>query len=143
MRKTLLVSAAALAAVGVYLMQDRLQSLFTEDSELVTDTAIVEISVPVTLSNNAQIGKAAFDANCAACHGPNAVGQLGVAPPLVHKIYEPSHHGDEAFQVAVAMGVRQHHWPFGSMLPVEGVSRDDVEMIVAYIRELQRANGIN
>ncbi|WP_430540810.1 c-type cytochrome [Planktotalea arctica] len=24
--------------------------------------------------------------NCAACHGVNAVGQNGVAPPLVHKV---------------------------------------------------------
>jgi len=41
------------------------------------------------------------------------------------------------------MGVRGHHWPFGDMPPVEGVTRGDVTMIIAYIRELQRANGIN
>jgi hypothetical protein len=29
------------------------------------------------------------------------------------------------------------------MLPVEGLTRGDVKMITAYIRELQRANGIN
>ena len=58
-------------------------------------------------------------------------------------IYEPSHHGDEAFQRAAAVGVRGHHWPFGDMPPVEGVTRGDVTMIIAYIRELQRANGIN
>jgi len=80
---------------------------------------------------------------CAACHGANAAGQDGVAPPLVHVIYEPSHHGDEAFQRAAELGVRGHHWPFGNMPPVEGVTRADVTMITAYIRELQRANGIN
>ena len=73
----------------------------------------------------------------------NAVGQDGVAPPLVHKIYEPSHHGDESFQRAAAVGVRAHHWSFGDMPAVEGITRGDVTMIVAYIRELQRANGIN
>ena len=104
--------------------------------------AIVEIVMPETLSSNAQIGRTAFDAACASCHGVNAVGQKDVAPPLVHVIYEPSHHGDEAFQRAVANGVRAHHWPFGNMPPIEGLTRGDVQMIVAYVREMQRANGI-
>lgn len=104
---------------------------------------IVAVVVPDTLSSDAQIGKMAFEEACASCHGVNAAGQIEVAPPLVHVIYEPSHHGDEAFQLAVANGVRGHHWSFGNMPPVEGLTRGDVQMIVAYIRELQRANGIN
>ena len=99
--------------------------------------------IPETLSRNAQIGKLGFEAKCAICHSVNAAGQDGVAPPLVHIIYEPSHHGDESFQRAIAMGVRGHYWPFGNMPPVEGVTRADVTMITAYIRELQLANGIN
>ncbi|MGH1575737.1 c-type cytochrome [Planktotalea sp.] len=107
-----------------------------------TGAALVEVKLPGTLSQNAEIGKAAFEAKCSACHGANAAGQDGVAPPLVHKIYEPGHHGDESFQRAAANGVRAHHWRFGDMQPVEGVTRGDVTMIIAYIRELQRANGI-
>ncbi|MFZ8875205.1 MAG: cytochrome c, partial [Paracoccaceae bacterium] len=61
---------------------------------------------------------------------------------LVHKIYEPSHHGDQSFQMAVAMGVRSHHWKFGNMPAIEGLSREDVFQITQYVRELQRANGI-
>lgn len=106
-------------------------------------SALVEITLPVSLSANAQIGKTAFEAKCSACHGANAVGQADVAPPLIHKIYEPSHHGDEAFQRAVSLGVRQHHWSFGNMPPVEGLTRADVAMIIDYVRELQQANGIN
>jgi mono/diheme cytochrome c family protein len=105
--------------------------------------AIVDVMVPETLSQNAQIGQKAFEGNCAACHGINAVGQDGVAPPLVHKIYEPSHHGDESFQRAAAQGVQAHHWRFGNMPAVEGITRGEVTLIIAYIRELQRANGIN
>ena len=90
-----------------------------------------------------RLGKVAFEAKCAVCHGANAVGQDGVAPPLVHKIYEPSHHGDGSFLVAVRNGVRAHHWRFGNMPPVEGLTEGDVKMIVAYVRELQRANGTN
>lgn len=108
-----------------------------------TGAAMVDVALPASFSDNALIGQRAFDANCAQCHGANAAGQDGVAPPLVHKIYEPSHHGDESFQRAVALGVRAHHWRFGDMAPVEGLNRADVAMIVAYVRELQRANGIN
>ena len=108
-----------------------------------TGPAMVNVLVPETLSTNAQFGKLAFEAKCAVCHGANAAGQDGVAPPLVHKIYEPSHHGDASFLLAARNGVRAHHWRFGSMPPVEGVSDDDIRMIVAYVRELQRANGIN
>ena len=105
--------------------------------------ALADVLVPETLSQNAQIGQLGYEAKCAACHGANAADQDGVAPPLVHTIYEPSHHGDEAFQRAAELGVRGHHWPFGNMSPIEGVARGDVTMIIAYIRELQRANGIN
>ena len=104
---------------------------------------IVEINLPAILSQVALRGKSGLEANCAACHGRNAVGQVGVAPPLVHLIYEPSHHGDESFQRAVAIGVRAHHWPFGNMPPIEGLDREAVADIITYVRELQRANGIN
>ena len=103
---------------------------------------IVKIGIPGQLSEIAMLGKQAFDINCASCHGENAVGQHGVAPPLVHKIYEPNHHGDESFQLAVAMGVRAHHWKFGNMPAIEGLTRADVKPIIAYVRELQRHNGI-
>lgn len=105
--------------------------------------AMIAVAQPDALSADAQIGKRAFESACASCHGANAAGQDGVAPPLIHKIYEPGHHGDESFQRAAAMGVRAHHWRFGDMPAVEGVTRGDVAMITAYIRELQRENGIN
>lgn len=69
--------------------------------------------------------------------------QISLAPRLVHKIYEPGHHGDESFQRAVAMGVGQHHWPFGDMPAVQGLDRDDVQATIAYVRALQVENGIN
>ena len=109
----------------------------------VAEGALANVLLPDTLSQNAQIGKLAFEVKCVSCHGTNAAGQAGVAPPLVHIIYEPNHHGDESFQRAAALGVRAHHWSFGNMPAVEGLTRTDVKMIVAYIRELQLANGIN
>jgi len=35
-----------------------------------------------------------------------------------------------------------HHWQFGHMPPVPGLSQKDVAKIIAFVRELQRANGI-
>ena len=103
---------------------------------------MVEITVP-DLSLNARKGKQAFEANCIACHGANAAGRDGSGPPLVHKTYEPGHHGDAAFILAARRGVQSHHWRFGNMPPVENVSDEALVQIVAYVRELQRANGIN
>lgn len=104
--------------------------------------ALVEINAP-ELSDRAKLGQLVFETSCAACHGKNAAGQDGVAPPLVHKIYEPSHHGDAAFLLAAKNGVRAHHWSFGNMPPVPNVPDDSIALIVDYVRELQRANGIN
>lgn len=56
-------------------------------------------------------------------------------------MYEPNHHGDAAFLLAARNGVRQHHWRFGDMAPVPGLSDDDIAAIVAYVREQQRING--
>lgn len=104
--------------------------------------AMANVMVP-DLSAQAREGEALFNRSCAACHGNDAAGQDGVAPPLVHKIYEPNHHGDAAFHLAAKNGVRAHHWQFGNMPPVEGVTDPELDQIVLYIRELQRANGIN
>lgn len=105
--------------------------------------ALVAITLPATLSAQADMGKRAFDATCLECHGENATGRAGFGPPLVHKIYEPSHHGDMAFFAAVQNGVRAHHWRFGDMPPQDGLTRSDVANLVTYVRELQRVNGIN
>ena len=105
--------------------------------------ALAAVKLPPSFEEQEQLGKRAYDVVCASCHGVNGQGQDGVAPPLVHKIYEPSHHGDMAFVLAAQNGVRAHHWKFGNMPAVEGVTNEDVLNIVAYIRALQRANGIN
>lgn len=143
--KSFIAIAAVLVAAGVgYNMWPVTSQTAVIDTATSMDNGILaNVLVPDTLSQNAQIGKRGFDAKCATCHRANAAGQDGVAPPLVHIIYEPSHHGDDSFRRATAMGARGHHWPFGDMPPVEGVTTADVTMIIAYIRELQRANGIN
>ncbi len=102
-----------------------------------------EAATPPASENMAQInrGKSLFARNCMRCHGPEAGGSR-IGPPLVHKIYEPSHHGDAAFFMAVTRGVKSHHWKFGDMAPVPGVAPEEVALIVKYVRSLQRKAGI-
>lgn len=106
-----------------------------------TGKTMVEV-VPIVVSEEIMAGKQTFDENCAACHGDNAAGREGIAPPLIHKIYKPSHHADIAFKLAAQVGVRSHHWSFGDMPPVPGVNEDDMVSVIAYLRKLQVANGI-
>ncbi len=100
----------------------------------------VDVRVP-QLSEVSLKGKQAFDANCAQCHGPNGSGTEN-GPPLIHQIYNPGHHADEAFLLAAKRGVRQHHWPYGDMPKQPQVTNADIAAIVKYVRELQVANGI-
>lgn len=91
--------------------------------------------------NQSDNGEQLFAENCAACHGSAADG-TNSGPPLVHKLYEPGHHPDFAFYRAASNGVIAHHWDFGDMPPVAGLSEDEVAQIIAYVRELQREGGI-
>lgn len=107
------------------------------------DPALNMVSVRVpALTPREEAGAATFDASCAACHGAAGAGQEGRGPPLIHPIYEPGHHPDGAFYAAAQLGVHAHHWPFGDMTAVEGITEAEIDGIVAYIRALQRENGI-
>ncbi|GHF49643.1 c-type cytochrome [Seohaeicola zhoushanensis] len=92
------------------------------------------------LSSEAQEGERYFNAVCATCHGQNGLG-TDQGPPLIHDIYNPGHHADQAFMIAAMNGVRQHHWPFGNM-PPQKVTSGEVARIITYVREIQEANGI-
>ena len=135
MRNALIIGLALIAGSVYWWWADR--KVTTVDVGL----PMVQVSVP-ELSEKAKTGEEAFNANCVACHGPNASGKEGLGPPLIHIIYETGHHGDQAFYLAAKNGVRAHHWSFGDMPPVAGITDSELEQIVYYVRELQRANGI-
>lgn len=94
------------------------------------------------LMPNPAAGKALLEKHCAACHGADLMG-TDKGPSLLHRVYEPSHHSDAAFQLAAKKGVRAHHWQFGDMAPVPQVTPDDVAHITAYVRAEQRKVGIH
>ncbi|MCY4466148.1 MAG: cytochrome c [Chloroflexi bacterium] len=127
-----MLAVVALAAVGAlaFVLHESARS---EGTVTVKTTA---------LSDLGKQGEALFRATCMECHGENGSGTMQ-GPPLVHIIYEPRHHSDKAFYLAVATGVRQHHWPYGDMPAQPQVSPDDVTKIIRFIRELQVANGIS
>jgi len=111
-----------------------------ESSSQGTDAEGVAVTVP-DLSETALRGAETFEANCTECHGATA-GGTSEGPPLVHIYYEPGHHADFSFHIAVQRGSPQHHWEFGDMDPVPGLSDEEVNEIICYVRELQYANGI-
>ena len=141
-RMVLWAGAAAAVAITGYLA---LAPSGSEDAGPATPLAggaLADVTVPDDLPEEALIGQRVFEAKCAECHGENAAGRGGVGPPLVHKIYEPSHHGDAAFLLAARNGVRAHHWTFGNMLSVEGITDAEIGYVTRYVRELQEASGI-
>jgi mono/diheme cytochrome c family protein len=85
-------------------------------------------------------GEELYAANCAECHGADLRG-TDKGPSHLSEAYVPSHHGDGAFRVAVLAGSPQHHWDFGPMEPVEGLSEAEVTAIIAFVREKQRTEG--
>jgi cytochrome c len=109
----------------------------TEAEATPDPTRLAGLEVPAEYRD----GETLFEANCAKCHGEMGLG-TEQGPPFLNHIYEPSHHGDLAFVNAAANGVRPHHWGFGPMPPIDGVSEDEVTEIVGYVRWLQRQVGI-
>ncbi len=93
------------------------------------------------LSPALQRGKLAYEKFCASCHGVKTAG-TEKGPTFLHRVYHPGHHGDGAFALAARRGARAHHWRFGDMKPVSGVSDQELKEIVGYVRALQKANGI-
>lgn len=81
-----------------------------------------------------------YEANCASCHGSD-LGGTQRGPSHLSIVYEPAHHGDDSFRSAIAQGAGQHHWNFGDMPPVRGLSDDQVDDIIAFVRAEQQRQG--
>jgi len=111
------------------------------ESSPATSPAIL-VSADIPVPSELTDGETKFNTFCSRCHGVQGKGTDN-GPPLVHKIYEPNHHADMAFQRAAAKGVRAHHWKFGNMPKIEGVTPEEVTQIIGYIRWLQRQAGIS
>ncbi len=92
-----------------------------------------DIKIPFKLAK----GQVLFEHYCSSCHGQDLNGS-DQGPPLVHPFYKPSHHDDASFYKAGLKGVKAHHWNFGDMPPVNGMSKRKMDHIVPYIRFYQQ-----
>ena len=85
-------------------------------------------------------GAEVYAQSCASCHGADLRG-TNQGPSHLSIVYEPNHHPDDAFRSAIANGAPQHHWTFGDMPPVDGLTDDDVDAVIAYVRSEQQRLG--
>ena len=92
---------------------------------------------PVEIPFHLAKGQLLYEKYCGSCHGMKLDG-TDQGPPLIHPFYKPSHHGDKSFYRAVLEGVKQHHWNFGDMAPVDGMTPKKVDAVVPYVRYYQQ-----
>ncbi len=103
-------------------------------------TTVSGPNIPIQDPEMVAAGESLYLAYCAECHGDDLRGtELG--PSHLSIVYEPNHHSDLAFVMAVRVGTPQHHWPFGAMEPVEGIEDEQIAAIIAFVRETQRIEG--
>lgn len=81
-----------------------------------------------------------YATSCASCHGAD-LGGTNKGPSHLSIVYEPNHHNDDSFRSAIANGAPQHHWTFGNMAAIEGLSDADVDFVIAYVRSEQQRQG--
>lgn len=85
-------------------------------------------------------GATVYSARCASCHGVDLRG-TDKGPSQLSIVYEPGHHGDDAYRSAIRNGAPQHHWDFGDMSAVESITDEQVERVIAFIRSEQQQLG--
>ncbi|HEV2387427.1 MAG TPA: cytochrome c [Candidatus Acidoferrales bacterium] len=88
-------------------------------------------------AGDAKAGKAVYQKSCATCHGMNGEGKEAIAK-MLHTTMKPlgskevQDKSDAELKKAVTGGI-------GKMQPVKGLSEKQVNDVIAYVRELGRA----
>ncbi len=134
MKPIALASLAALA--GIVLL---LAACNSDGADAPAATATLEsASTPVAGLD----GGTLFAQSCSTCHGVDLRG-TDLGPPLLDRIYAPGHHSDAAFRLAVQQGVTAHHWRFGNMPKIEGLTDEQVGAIIEFVRAQQLEAGVH
>lgn len=147
------IAIAALAVVAIAVAcgadaSDAGESAVTEPLPTTAAAALAEpadgvaASVPTSAGTALAVpdGAAVYQQYCAECHGVDLRG-TDKGPSQLSIIYEPNHHGDYAYRVAIRDGTREHHWWFGDMPPVEGITDLEIEKVISFIRAEQQRLG--
>ena len=104
------------------------------------NSPLTEVAPPVTDPAVIANGQTLYETFCSDCHGIDLRG-TDKGPSHLSAVYEPGHHADGAFLIAVLSGVRQHHWSFGNMDSIPGLDPEEIAAITAYVRSVQRQQG--
>jgi mono/diheme cytochrome c family protein len=112
----------------------------TVDAAAPTSTATASAPTSTAAGPSIPDGAAVYQQYCAECHGDDLRG-TDKGPSQLSIIYEPNHHGDYAYRVAIRDGAREHHWWFGDMPPVEDITDLEIEKVISYIRSEQERLG--
>lgn len=85
-------------------------------------------------------GAALYQQSCASCHGTDLRG-TDRGPSHLSQVYAPDHHPDASFRAAITQGSSAHHWNFGDMPPIPGLSDAEIDGIIAHVRDQQETHG--
>jgi mono/diheme cytochrome c family protein len=85
-------------------------------------------------------GADAYATHCASCHGADLRG-TGEGPSHLSWVYEPNHHPDWSFELAIRDGARAHHWSFGDMPPITEIDDEEILQVIDYVRAVQDQEG--
>ena len=134
------ISAVVINLSGIF-MKKLFQIVFLCGFLMASNSYAESASNSVKVPFKYALGKSLFEKDCSSCHGVTGTG-TDKGPTFMHAFYKPNHHGDASFYRAAMSGVKAHHWKFGDMLPVEGMTQRTIVKIVPYIRWMQVQNGI-
>lgn len=93
-----------------------------------------------TSGSSSDVGAKVYAQSCAQCHGADLRGTHR-GPSQFSQVYEPGHHPDASYRSAIVNGVTAHHWDFGDMPAIKGLSDTEVDAVIAYIRAQQAEHG--
>jgi len=102
---------------------------------------VVSPTIP-ELSAQAQQGRNIVNAQCTECHGVDGLGGSRKGPPLLHPMYRFDVYPDYHFKRVLKEGRPEHHWRFGPMPAQPQLSEADANAIIAYVRAVHNANGV-
>jgi len=94
------------------------------------------------LSASAANGRVLINAQCAECHGVDGTGYSKKGPPMLHPRYREEVYPDHHFKRVLIEGRPQKNWRFGPMPAQPQLSDSDMNDIIAFVREVHDATGV-
>ena len=133
--------ATAASVAGLLLAYQGVSGLPPAAGDALVRTVTV-IKRPRTYSPAAERGIELFRRGCASCHGELGVGAAR-GPSLMLVMYGQERLSDRALRRAITDGAAERWWTMGDMPPSPGLTASQIDAVIRFLRETQRANGIH